>query len=72
LIGIPLGITAHRKETSIGFLLSLIVAVTYFLIIFVGYARREDPHWHPVELMWLPNVLCLTLGSWLFLRMARR
>ncbi len=72
LIGIPLGITAHRKETSIGFLLSLVVAVLYFLVIFVGYARREDPRWHPAELMWVPNVVCLVLGSWLFLRMARR
>jgi len=72
LIGVPLGITAHRKETSIGFLLSLIVAITYFFFIIIANSVRENPHWHPELLMWVPNVLCIVGGGWLFLRMARR
>jgi lipopolysaccharide export system permease protein len=72
LIGVPLAITAHRKETSIGFLLSLAVAVTYFFFIIVANGVRENPIWHPELLMWVPNVLCLGLGGWLFLRMSRR
>ncbi|MEP6956731.1 MAG: LptF/LptG family permease, partial [Chthoniobacterales bacterium] len=31
LIAVPLGITTHRRETSMGFLLSLVVAFCYFL-----------------------------------------
>jgi lipopolysaccharide export LptBFGC system permease protein LptF len=72
LIGVPLAITAHRKETSIGFLLSLIVAVTYFFFIIIANSVRENPRWHPELLMWVPNVLCLVFGGWLFLRMSRR
>ncbi len=72
LIGVPLAITAHRKETSIGFLLSLIVAVTYFFFIIIANGVRENPAWYPHLLMWVPNVLCIGLGSWLFLRMSRR
>ena len=72
LIGVPLAITAHRKETSVGFLLSLMVALTYFLFIIIANSRRENPHWHPELLMWVPNVLCLGFGGWLFLRMSRR
>ena len=72
LIGVPLAITAHRKETSIGFLLSLIVAVVYFFFIIIANSVRENPHWHPELLMWVPNVLCLGFGSWLFVRMSRR
>jgi lipopolysaccharide export system permease protein len=72
LIGVPLAITAHRKETSIGFMLSLAVAVTYFFFIIIANAVRENPRWHPELLMWLPNVLCLGLGGWLFFRMSRR
>src|SRR5882724_6932307 len=30
IIGVPLGVTAHRRETSIGFAMGLIVAVAYF------------------------------------------
>ncbi len=72
LIGVPLAITAHRKETSVGFLLSLTVAVVYFFFIIFADNVRDKPVWHPHLLMWLPNVLCLALGGWLFLRMSRR
>src|SRR6266480_1520738 len=34
IIGVPLGVTAHRRETSIGFAMGLIVATTYFLFVF--------------------------------------
>ena len=72
LIGVPLAITAHRKETSVGFLLSLMVAVTYFFIGIFIYGIREKAQWHPELLMWIPNLLCLGLGGWLFFRMSRR
>jgi len=72
LIGVPLAITAHRKETSVGFLLSLMVAVSYFFFIIIANGVREKPDWHPHLLMWVPNVLCLALGGWLFIRMSRR
>jgi lipopolysaccharide export system permease protein len=72
LIGVPLAITAHRKETSVGFLLSLIVAVSYFFIGIFIYGIREKAQWHPEYLMCAPNFLCMGLGSWLFWRMSRR
>jgi lipopolysaccharide export system permease protein len=72
LVGVPLAITAHRKETSIGFLLSLGVAVTYFFFIIIANAVRENPRWYPEYLMWVPNVLCVGFGGWLFVRMSRR
>jgi lipopolysaccharide export system permease protein len=72
LIGVPLAITAHRKETSIGFLLSLVVALTYFIFIILADGVRDKPEWHAHLLMWVPNVLCIALGGWLFVRMSRR
>ncbi len=72
LIGIPLGITAHRQETSIGFGISLGVAFTYFLIILVVNIFREKASLHPELLIWLPNVIFLLFGGILFARMARR
>ena len=72
LIGIPLGITAHRQETSAGFGLSLIVAFTYFLIIIVVNTVREKASLHPEALIWLPNVIFLALGGVLFYRLSRR
>lgn len=72
LIGVPLAITAHRKETSIGFLLSLVVAFVYFLFIIIADTLRNNPHAHPELLVWFPNVLFIAIGGWLFLRLSRR
>ncbi|MDQ3623738.1 MAG: LptF/LptG family permease [Verrucomicrobiota bacterium] len=72
LIGVPLAITAHRKETSMGFLLSLAVAFVYFFFIIIADSVREDPAMRPEWLIWLPNVVFIALGGWLFVRLSRR
>ncbi len=72
LIGVPLAITAHRKETSIGFLLSLIVAFVYFFFIIIADTLRNRPAAHPELLVWFPNLLFISIGAWLFYRLSRR
>jgi len=72
LIAVPLGITAHRKETSVGFALSLVIAFGYFFLIILADTFHENLHAMPVLLVWLPNLLFTGFGIWLFLRLARR
>jgi LPS export ABC transporter permease LptF len=72
IIGVPLGVTAHRRETSVGFAMGLIVAVSYFLFVIIGDTLRSNPHVHPELLVWFPNVLFLFLGAVLFRRLARQ
>ncbi len=72
LIAVPLGVTAHRRETSMGFLLSLIVAFTYFLFVIAADTLRGNPKMHPEWLVWFPNVLFLAIGVLLFRRLARQ
>lgn len=72
LIGVPLGITAHRRETSIGFGLSLVVGVFYFLFIIIADTLRGKAQLHPELLVWFPNVLFLLIGAVMFRRTARR
>ena len=72
IIGVPLGVTAHRRETSIGFAMGLIVATTYFLFVIIGDTLRGNPHAHPELLVWFPNVLFIVLGVFLFRRLARQ
>jgi lipopolysaccharide export system permease protein len=71
-IGIPLGVTAQRRETSIGFALSLGVAVAYFFFIFLGETFGEEESLLPHILMWAPSVLFIGLGAFLFRRMNKR
>jgi lipopolysaccharide export LptBFGC system permease protein LptF len=72
LVGIPLAITAQRKETSVGIALSLVVAFSYFIIIVLTDNVKHKPDLHPEYLIWLPNLVYLTLGGTLFVRLARR
>jgi lipopolysaccharide export system permease protein len=72
IIGVPLGVTAHRRETSIGFAMGLIVAVSYFLFVIIGDTLRGNPQAHPELLVWFPNVLFIVLGALLFRRLARQ
>ncbi|MDQ2919587.1 MAG: LptF/LptG family permease [Verrucomicrobiota bacterium] len=72
LMAVPLGITAHRRETSMGFLLSLLVAFGYFLFVIAADALRGRSQLHPEWLVWFPNLLFFSLGGWLFYRMSKR
>ena len=72
LVGIPLGITAQRRETTIGFVLSLITAVVYLVFIFFADGQNSRPSVYPHLLMWLPNVVFLTIGGTLFYRLSKK
>ncbi len=72
LVGIPLGITAQRRETSIGFALSLIVAVAYIFIIIFANTVNEQPSLYPHLLMWLPNIVFIIIGWRLFYKLSSR
>ena len=72
IIGVPLGVTAHRRETSVGFAMGLIVAVAYFLFVIIADTLRGNPKVHPELLIWIPNVLFIILGVLLFRRLARQ
>lgn len=72
LIAVPLGITTHRKETSVGFALSLVVAFTYFFFIIMADTFRGNSAAHPSFLIWAPNVIFMTLGAVLFWRLSKK
>lgn len=72
LIGIPLGITAQRRETTAGFVLSLATAVVYITFIMVADSLNEKPSVYPHLLMWLPNVVFLSIGGVLFYRLSKK
>src|SRR5215211_5723273 len=72
LMAVPLGITTQRRETSMGFLIGLVVAFSYFLFVIFADTLSGNAELHPELLVWFPNVLFLVLGTWLFQRLRRR
>jgi lipopolysaccharide export system permease protein len=72
LLAIPLAITAQRKETSVGFAISLAIGLVYYALFFIVDMARSRPKLHPELLVWAPNVLFFLVGSIRFWRLARR
>jgi len=72
LVGIPLGVTAQRRETSSGFALSLATATVYLVFIILADTLNDSPAAMPHIIMWIPNVLFLGMGGWLFYRLSRK
>ena len=72
LVGIPLGVTAQRRETSSGFALSLITSTVYIVFIILADTLNDKPAAMPHLIMWVPNVIFLSIGGWLFYKLSRK
>ena len=68
LIGVPLGIGAKRKDSSTGFILSILIGLGYFLFHIFAKQIEDDTSTISTILFWLPNILALIIGIWLFRR----
>lgn len=62
LVGIPLGIRAQRKESSVGMAISLAIALGYYLIVMLMLSLDKKAALHPEFVIFLPVVLSLALA----------
>ncbi|MDH3982328.1 MAG: LptF/LptG family permease, partial [Kiritimatiellaceae bacterium] len=56
-IAIPLGIRSHRKESSMGMLMSLGIMFVYYIFIILGDAFDKHAAIFPWLFPWIPIVL---------------
>ena len=66
LIGVPLAITPPRVRYNRGFLFSILIIFTYYLIRALSISFGEAGTLPTFLAAWLPNIVLTTIGVWLY------
>jgi len=72
LVGIPLGLSSKKSGKSGGFVLTILLVFTYYVVSLVGVSLARQGRVSPWFGAWLADVVFLALGLFLLLRAERR
>jgi lipopolysaccharide export system permease protein len=60
--GIPLAIRAHRRETSVGVALGLVLMLVFHGFFIAAQSLKTNPEYLPHLIAWVPNFLLFAVG----------
>jgi lipopolysaccharide export system permease protein len=68
LIGMPLGIRSHRRESTVGVAIGLGIALLFYMAMILADALKRSPALHPEYIAWLPVAICGLVAAFLIPR----
>jgi len=71
IVAMPLGIQNRRSGKAAGFTFSIATILVYYVIQSIGESLGEKELLHPAAAIWLPNILFMAGGIYLFRQAAR-
>ncbi len=72
MVGMPLGVRAHRRETNVGIAIALALLAAYYSFLLIGSALDTKPQFHPELIVWIPTALFIGTGAGLLWRLNRQ
>jgi len=63
LVGIPLGIKAQRKESTVGMAISLVISLAYYLVVILTLSLEDYAGLRPEWLIWFAPAMCFVLAA---------
>ncbi|MBS3733176.1 MAG: LPS export ABC transporter permease LptF [Desulfobacterales bacterium] len=71
ILAMPLGIQTVSARKSAGLGIGLFCFLLYYLLLSGGMVLAETGRWHPVFVLWAPNVIMGALGIYLFVKASK-
>jgi len=63
LVGIPLGIKAQRKESTVGMAISLAISLVYYMVVILTLGLEDHHALHPELIIWIAPLLCFGVSA---------